>query len=411
MDYNFYIFTIGAFFMFGFALHLLFTKYGNGYLNKLLALVMLNRAFQMLYFILNATGKTVIVENLASSLYFLNFAYLACAYLYIRGFIRDESRLQKKDWFHFIPAVFALLNSVCKNLLDASISEHMIFQFYANKTAYSKENFDIFFDVVLSSLRGGLIIIYLFFIWRMVLQSGIIKNRPDNYISSNWVLFVVGFMTLTNSIFFVSTFINITHGPVQSSSFFTNYGYVLLCSVIVVLIGFVFYNPKILYGYVFVSKEYAVVEKGKQLAATVVESLAAPIASRTTKPTKNTIPADVVVNEQLYLERITKFMETKKPFLDGNYSIAMLSQGTAIPVHHCSYIINYVLGSTFRDWINSYRITHFIAEYPSKITSNTTIAIALDSGFNNKITFYNAFKKLKGVSPTDYFITKSELLP
>jgi AraC-like DNA-binding protein len=179
----------------------------------------------------------------------------------------------------------------------------------------------------------------------------------------------------------------------------------------VVLIGFVFYNPKILYGYVFVSEEYAVVEKGKQLAATVVESLAAPIASRTTKPTKNTIPADVVVNEQLYLERITKFMETKKPFLDGNYSIAMLSQGTAIPVHHCSYIINYVLGSTFRDWINSYRITHFIAEYPSKITSNTTIAIALDSGFNNKITFYNAFKKLKGVSPTDYFITKSELLP
>jgi AraC-like DNA-binding protein len=411
MDYNFYIFTIGAFFMFGFALHLLFTKYGNRYLNKLLALVMLNRAFQMLYFILNATGKTAIVENLASSLYFLNFAYPVCAYLYIRGFIKDESRLQKKDWFHFIPTVFALLNSVSKNLLDTSISEYMIFQFYANKTVYSKENFDIFVDVILSSLRAGLIIIYLFFIWRVVLQSGIIKNRLNNNIAINWILFVVGFMTLTNSIFLVSTFINITQGAVQSSSFLTNYGYILLCIIILVVIGFVFYNPKILYGYVFVSKEYAVVQKDNELAATVVERIAAPIASGTTKPIKNTIPADLVTNSQLYLERITQFMETKKPFLNGDYSIAMLSQGTAIPVHHCSYIINYVVGSTFRDWINSYRITHFIAEYPSKFKSSTTISIALDCGFNNKMSFYNAFKKLKGVSPTDYFISESELLP
>jgi len=411
MDYNFYIFTIGAFFMFGCALHLLSTKYGNGYLNKLLAVGMLHRAFQMLYFILNATGKIAVVENLASSLYFLNFAYLACVYLYIRGFIKDESRLQKKDWFHFIPAVFALLNSGSKSLLDTSISDYMIFQFYANKTVYSQENYDIFFDVILSSLRAGLIIIYLFFIWRVVLQSGIIKNRPNNNTAINWILSVVVVMTFTNSIFLVSKVIAITHGALQSSSFLIDYGAVLFCIIILVVIGFVFYNPKILYGYVFVFKEYAVVQKDKELAARVVEGIAAPIASGTTKPTKNTISTALVTNEQLYLKKITQYMQTQKPFLNGDYSIGMLSQGIAIPVHHCSYIINYVVGSTFRDWINSYRINHFIAEYPSKSQSSTTISIALDCGFNNKITFYNAFKKQKGVSPTDYFITKSKLLP
>jgi AraC-like DNA-binding protein len=365
----------------------------------------------MLYFILEATNKIIVVESLVSAMYFINFAYPACAYLYVRGFIKDENRLQKKDWFHFIPAVFAAFYSILEYVLGTSNSSYRIFPSDVNKTIYSKENYDIFSNVVSSSLQRGVFIIYLFFIWRMVLRAGIIKDRSDNFIATNWILLLVVVMTFTNLIFLISTLTTILYGSVQSTSFLTSYGYTFLCATLVVLIIFVFYNPKILYGYVFVSKEFAGIGKGKQLVTTGAEKIAATVVSKITKPINIIIPANLVANEQLYLERITTHIEIQKPFLKGDYSIAMLSHATAIPTHHCSYIINNVLGFTFRDWINSYRVNHFIVEYPSKMTSNTIVAIALDCGFNNKITFYNAFKKQKGVSPTVFFSTKVKLLP
>jgi AraC-like DNA-binding protein len=96
-------------------------------------------------------------------------------------------------------------------------------------------------------------------------------------------------------------------------------------------------------------------------------------------------------------------MVAKKMYQFQDLQILELSKETNILVHHCSYVLNRVLGKNFRDWINEYRINHFIELYKSQRESKTIEAIANESGFKNTATFYNAFKKSTGLSPSQYF--------
>ena len=97
-------------------------------------------------------------------------------------------------------------------------------------------------------------------------------------------------------------------------------------------------------------------------------------------------------------------MEEEEPFLLPDFQIIHLAQKLNIPAHHCSYVINNVIGKNFRDWINSYRITNFIKNYPANSAKMTIETIAYQCGFKSLATFYNAFKKETGLMPKAYFL-------
>jgi YesN/AraC family two-component response regulator len=104
-----------------------------------------------------------------------------------------------------------------------------------------------------------------------------------------------------------------------------------------------------------------------------------------------------------FLSTMKTVMEQEKLYLLQDFQIVDLAGKLGIPVHHCSYIINNLIGKNFRDWINGYRVEYFLVQYPIKSDKLTIEAIASESGFKNPATFYNAFKKEKGVMPTGYF--------
>ncbi|MGJ1265374.1 helix-turn-helix domain-containing protein [Sphingobacterium spiritivorum] len=59
--------------------------------------------------------------------------------------------------------------------------------------------------------------------------------------------------------------------------------------------------------------------------------------------------------------------------------------------------------STFYEFINTYRIDYFRSHISKVISEETTILVlAYESGFNSKSTFNKYFKKIVGMSPTDY---------
>lgn len=96
-------------------------------------------------------------------------------------------------------------------------------------------------------------------------------------------------------------------------------------------------------------------------------------------------------------------IETEKPFLNHDFSLGDLANQVRLPAHHCSYILNEYFGKNFREWVNGYRVEFFITQYHSLIASQTIASIALSSGFKNKNTFYSAFEKEKGQTPSQYF--------
>ena len=100
---------------------------------------------------------------------------------------------------------------------------------------------------------------------------------------------------------------------------------------------------------------------------------------------------------------VTDFIVKNKPFLQQRYSIAQLSADLQIPQHHLSAFINSYYKVNFNDLINKYRV------YYSKIMMineewkyKTLQGIALESGFGNRTSFCNAFKKVTGLNPSDF---------
>ncbi|WP_081485169.1 helix-turn-helix domain-containing protein [Marinilabilia salmonicolor] len=106
--------------------------------------------------------------------------------------------------------------------------------------------------------------------------------------------------------------------------------------------------------------------------------------------------------------KILNFMQTKKPYLDTELTLAGFAERLEIKPHSISKTINDCFNKNFRDFLNEFRVIEFIQKINSGSAKNRTfLYLAHESGFNSKSTFNLAFKKVTGLSPREYFNTKS----
>lgn len=104
-----------------------------------------------------------------------------------------------------------------------------------------------------------------------------------------------------------------------------------------------------------------------------------------------------------YLARLSAYMEENKPYLDENITIKDLADEIDIPPHHLSIVINNRLSKNFYTFINEYRIKEAVSILNDPENSDANIiAIAFKSGFNSKSTFNSVFKKITGLTPSEY---------
>ncbi len=102
-------------------------------------------------------------------------------------------------------------------------------------------------------------------------------------------------------------------------------------------------------------------------------------------------------------DRLLSVMEDEKPYLDSEVNLNKIAQLLDISRHHASQIINEHFQVHFFDFINGYRINEAKQMISSKRSVQlSVIDIAFETGFNNRISFYKAFKKVTGISPTEY---------
>lgn len=95
-------------------------------------------------------------------------------------------------------------------------------------------------------------------------------------------------------------------------------------------------------------------------------------------------------------------MATEKPYLDSDMRLDDLAELLDIPRHHASQVINEHFSMNFFDFINRYRVKEaelVLKEFDTKMTVQK---IAYQSGFNNRTSFYKAFKKVNGITPKEY---------
>ncbi len=102
-------------------------------------------------------------------------------------------------------------------------------------------------------------------------------------------------------------------------------------------------------------------------------------------------------------ERLTNFMEKEQPFLNPTITLRGLAALIEIHPNQLSWLLNEFKGTRFNEFINKYRLMHFIKLIKNPENANFSILVlAYESGFNSKTVFNTFFKKETGVTPAAY---------
>ncbi len=108
-------------------------------------------------------------------------------------------------------------------------------------------------------------------------------------------------------------------------------------------------------------------------------------------------------DEKIFYEKLENYMQSNKPYLDSDLTIADLAEKLDIPKHYVTEIINKRFENNFFMYINSYRIEEAKKKLSDEMYSgHSIIRIAYDCGFNSKSTFNAVFKKFTDVTPSCY---------
>ena len=107
---------------------------------------------------------------------------------------------------------------------------------------------------------------------------------------------------------------------------------------------------------------------------------------------------------QAIVTKLDDYVETQRPFLDPDLTLARLARKLTIPAKQVSAAINRVKGENLSRYINRHRIDH-ACRLISEGKSVTDAMLA--SGFNTKSNFNREFLRVKGESPSKWLETQA----
>ncbi|XQW85834.1 helix-turn-helix domain-containing protein [Thalassotalea piscium] len=103
------------------------------------------------------------------------------------------------------------------------------------------------------------------------------------------------------------------------------------------------------------------------------------------------------------IKQIEDYMKAEKPYLNHLLTLDNLANQLNVSPRHLSSVINRHFEKNFFEYINHFRIEESKALLVSNENRKTTMLDIMDmAGFNSKATFNTFFKKLVGVTPTQY---------
>lgn len=103
------------------------------------------------------------------------------------------------------------------------------------------------------------------------------------------------------------------------------------------------------------------------------------------------------------LAKIQQGIKAQKLHLEPNINIEEFSARVNLPVKTVSHALNSELGTKFFEFVNYHRVEEakrLLAD--EAMAQHTVLEILMMAGFNNKSSFHRFFKRMVGMSPTEY---------
>jgi AraC-like DNA-binding protein len=319
--------------------------------------------------------------RLPSPVYYLMFP---AAYLYVKLILKDRTRLERKDYLHFLPAFIHLVEMTPFYLLSAEEKVNNILQAFSQDIEIYAHSEGWLPPYLHNIIRGCMAVIYAIAMWRLIRNS--IKETVNNYATSitHWLKTI----TVLNALIGIGAIVFLTALFIPAEV--RSYGFHLIFLIVLLVVNFhLFFRPEILYGL-----PQPVLAGNDPLDNTPVEK---PLKAAEYKAE---IPA-FIYN---YKSQIHQYLTESKRYLEPNFMLQDLSRDTGIPQHHLQLLIHKVEEKKFSEFINDYRIQHLQDQIERGGMKNKTLeGLAAESGFSSKATFIRSVKKRTGRTPKDYF--------
>ncbi len=314
-----------------------------------------------------SNGIIATLPNLRALTWTAPYLFAPLTYLYIRSILTREP-LQWKHITHFILFLISLIGLLPYFQLEHSAKVNF---------DISSDSYFLTFAISFEALRVLQAVFYSVMIFGLIRKfktaaQGEVSNIPLKWVYqfvyaslSSWIVAFLGILAYF-------TAIDLAINPF-------NFVY-LLTLIFIYMLGFKMLSNPLIFGFTL--------------------SLAEKSVNSKTRYTKSGLKSDV---QSVYLDTLSKLMETGQPHLESNITINGLAERLDIPKHHLSQLINEQLNQNFFDFINNHRVEH--AKKLLLDSSNDhlkILAIAYDSGFNSKSTFNSLFKKYTGQTPSKF---------
>ncbi len=110
-----------------------------------------------------------------------------------------------------------------------------------------------------------------------------------------------------------------------------------------------------------------------------------------------------LIENKVLIECLENHLNSAASYKNPQFTIGLLAKEIDIPKRTLSELINDHYDQNFVDFINTYRINFAKQRLLNPTDPNETILeVMYEVGFNSKSSFYKAFKKKTGTTPTEY---------
>ncbi len=338
-------------------------KKGNRRNNRLLGTIFLLIAWNMGDLTLQMNGivfKWKSLQHIDDGFFLL---YGPIFYLYGQGVIFRDFKLSLGNLLHLIPYLLLTISLLAFKKLTPVTSEEIFmndlpWEYYLI-SAFMYAHFFVYLGLTYKSLRK----------YRKIIKD---KYSQIDQINLDWLNVSINTFALIAFLSLIQSFIALA----ENRSVFM--------VALVLLLLFIFY---------FVNKVILKALRQPEIFAGIAQNETGKYLG------SNLTPGQI----EEYKKQLLVLLESEKPFLNPQVSLADLSEKLSVSTKHLSQVINQSFGKSFFDFINTYRIQEVQQILKESGDDKLTVLEAMyEAGFNSKSSFNTAFKKETGQTPTEF---------
>ncbi|WP_347173014.1 helix-turn-helix domain-containing protein [Polaribacter uvawellassae] len=317
--------------------------------NKALALYFLLFTYEILNFIYGTTIIFNFYPEFHGRFYFsIGVLYGPLLWFHFKSITDNKKRIELKDFWHFLPLL--VLNIYMFDIIIMPDEERIAY-FNIPEVFYNRILFINFYKAIHQ-------ITYAFLLFKILWSSkSQISINQKFYLGGITIIYVITTIVITLLILFANSWRDFSL-------------YYVISIIFVFIIGVI----------LFVDPKFFRTIKEKYQGSYLDEKSMKIIYSQ-------------IENELL----------TGEIFLNNKLSLDILSSKLDIKPQHISQTLSELVKENFNDFVNRHRVEYSkkLLTAPSHVNYKIE-AIAQDSGFNNKVTFYKAFSKFTNTTPSQY---------